>query len=149
MAYDGVAARTYYRQNADRIKAYNRRWRQKRRLTHPEESVRHNKRVKQYHKTAIGQAACRAGHLNAMAKRRSQLGKVTARDVLFLPSRCEQCEATDNLQIDHVIPAMHGGLNAGKNLQMLCYSCHLAKTNREKAVRVDIVVPAPTQLELF
>jgi 5-methylcytosine-specific restriction endonuclease McrA len=149
MAYDGVAARAYYRQNADRIKAYNRRWRQKRRLTHPEESVRHNKKVEQYHKTAIGQAALRAGSLNTMAKKRSQLGKVTARDVLSLPSHCEQCKATDNLEIDHIIPSMHGGLNDRANLQKLCRSCHRAKTKREKAVRVDVVAMPPTQMRFL
>ena len=149
MAYDGVARRAYYRKNADRIKAYNRRWRQSRRLTHPEESVRQNERAKQYHKTAIGQAALCAGCLNTMAKKRSQLGKVTARDVLSLPSHCEQCKATDNLEIDHITPAMHGGLNEKANLQKLCRSCHMAKTKRERAVRVDVVAAAPTQMRFF
>ena len=92
MAYDGVARRAYYRKNADRIKAYNRRWRQSRRLTHPEESVRQN---------------------------------------------------------DHITPAMHGGLNEKANLQKLCRSCHMAKTKRERAVRVDVVAAAPTQMRFF
>ena len=149
MAYDGVAAREYYRQNADRVKAYNRRWRQKRRLTHPDESVRQNERVKQYHKTVIGQAALCAGRLNTTAKNRSQLGKVTTRGVLSLPSHCEQCEATENLQIDHIMPAMYGGLNERANLQKLCRSCHMTKTKRERAVRVDVIAPAPTQMRFF
>ena len=149
MAYDRAKRRAYYEQNADRICAYNRRYRQSRRLTHPYEAIQQNKRVKRYHQTVEGQAALAAGRLNTTAKKRSQLGKVTASDILRLPKHCQHCEGVENLQIDHVIPAMHGGLNTRKNLQMLCHSCHVAKTRRERAARVDVVAPAPTQLELF
>ena len=149
MQYDRAKRRKYYEQNAERICAYNRRYRQKRRLTHAKLAEQQNERNKLYQQTVKGQAALAAARLNTCAKKRLQRGKVTANDILNLPTHCQHCKKMENLQIDHVTPAMHGGLNIGKNLQRLCYHCHLVKTKREKAVRVDVVAVEPTQLELF
>lgn len=46
--------------------------------------------------------------------------------------RCVACEATEDLQFDHVIPVARGGGNAAENLQVLCGSC-----NRQKSDSVD------------
>lgn len=39
------------------------------------------------------------------------------------------------LQIDHVVPLIDGGDDSPENLQLLCESCHKAKTKREAADR--------------
>jgi 5-methylcytosine-specific restriction endonuclease McrA len=150
MSYDRAYKTRYYEQNRDRIAQYNKRWRQQRRLSHPGEAVAQNERVKVYQQTPTGQAALTAGRLNTMARKRSQKGRVDAHQILTLPDRCAECGDIDSLEIDHIVPAMHGGLNTIENIQRLCGACHQAKTNREKAVRVDVVSPPPLeQLELF
>lgn len=45
--------------------------------------------------------------------------------------RCVQCDATFDLQYDHVIPVAHGGATSVENLQLLCGSC-----NREKSATI-------------
>jgi len=149
MAYDARKASAYYAKNADRIKSYNQAWRQKRRLTHPEEAVRNNGRVKRYQQTKHGRAALKAGSLNTAAKKRGQAGKVTAADLLSLERICRTCGKQDELQIDHISPAMHGGLNVGSNLQMLCVDCHKAKTAKERSIRVDVSTAPQEQLRLL
>jgi 5-methylcytosine-specific restriction endonuclease McrA len=149
MAYDAQKRSAYYAKNADRIKSYQRAWRQKRRLTHPEEAVRNNERVKRYQQTKHGRAALKAGLLNTTARKRGQAGKITAADVLSLERICRTCGKQDELQIDHITPAMHGGLNVGSNLQMLCVDCHKAKTAKERSMRVDVSTVPQKQLRLL
>ena len=38
--------------------------------------------------------------------------------------RCLLCGATDNLEIDHIVPATNGGTSSPQNLQTLCHTCH-------------------------
>lgn len=45
--------------------------------------------------------------------------------------RCVQCDATFDLQYDHVIPVAHGGATSVANLQLLCGTC-----NREKSASI-------------
>lgn len=45
--------------------------------------------------------------------------------------RCAVCEATFDLQYDHVLPVAHGGATSVENLQLLCGSC-----NREKSASI-------------
>jgi 5-methylcytosine-specific restriction endonuclease McrA len=149
MAYDAQKRSAYYAKNADKIKSYQRAWRWKRRLTHPEEAVSNNERVKRYQQTKHGRAALKAGRLNTTAKKRGQAGKVTAADLLGLERVCRMCGEQDELQIDHITPAMHGGLNVGSNLQMLCADCHKAKTAKERSIRVDVSTAPQEQLRLL
>lgn len=149
MAYDAQKRSAYYAKNADRIKSYQRAWRWKRRLTHPEEAVSNNERVKRYQQTKHGRAALKAGRLNTTAKKRGQAGKVTAADLLGLERVCRMCGEQDELQIDHITPAMHGGLNVGSNLQMLCADCHKAKTAKERSIRVDVSTAPQEQIRLL
>jgi hypothetical protein len=45
--------------------------------------------------------------------------------------RCVECDATFDLQYDHVIPVAHGGATSVENLQLLCGTC-----NREKSASI-------------
>lgn len=44
---------------------------------------------------------------------------------------CRRCGATDDLQVDHIIPVIHGGTEDLENLQTLCGPC-----NRHKGARL-------------
>jgi 5-methylcytosine-specific restriction enzyme A len=41
--------------------------------------------------------------------------------------RCQSCEQSDKLAIDHIIPLAKGGSNDISNLQTLCNSCNSQK----------------------
>jgi diadenosine tetraphosphate (Ap4A) HIT family hydrolase len=50
--------------------------------------------------------------------------------------RCELCgiSAEDKaLEVDHIIPRNHGGIDDEANLQALCYSCNAMKRDRDNA----------------
>ena len=51
------------------------------------------------------------------------LQQVLARD----NNRCLACGATDNLEIDHIVPVCKGGRSVLDNLQILCCPCNRSK----------------------
>lgn len=144
--YSREYRKSYYEKNKDRIKTYQKKWRANRKMTHPQEAVRQNQRVKEYHKTKNGKAALKAGHLNTTAKKRGQRGKVTKLDILALEEnyQCATCHATDGLEFDHIVPSCKGGENTAENLQLLCKKCHKEKTKQD----VSTIAFAYQQAEL-
>jgi HNH endonuclease len=44
--------------------------------------------------------------------------------------QCQHCGATQNLELDYIIPLSRGGLNTEKNLQVLCAPCIRSKVSR-------------------
>ena len=44
--------------------------------------------------------------------------------------RCVQCQASDYLEFDHIIPFCLGGSNSEQNVQLLCRRCNLDKSGR-------------------
>ena len=52
--------------------------------------------------------------------------------------RCQTCgnlAAEADMEVDHILPLADGGSNELDNLQLLCSSCHRAKTSRENSRR--------------
>ena len=44
--------------------------------------------------------------------------------------RCVQCGVMQHLHFDHIIPYSRGGANVSQNIQLLCVSCNLEKSDR-------------------
>jgi 5-methylcytosine-specific restriction endonuclease McrA len=40
---------------------------------------------------------------------------------------CKNCNSTENITIDHIVPVSKGGKNILSNLQLLCRSCNSKK----------------------
>ena len=47
----------------------------------------------------------------------------------WLKDKCEWCESTENLELDHIIPRLLGGPRTEQNAQTLCHPCNVWKHN--------------------
>lgn len=45
-------------------------------------------------------------------------------------SNCSKCLSENNLTIDHIYPISKGGKNELSNVQILCLTCNLQKSNK-------------------
>lgn len=46
--------------------------------------------------------------------------------------QCVICKSSNDLEVDHIRPLIHGGNNNLNNLQTLCQICHLKKTKLDR-----------------
>jgi len=88
--------------------------------------------------------ALRAGRLNKAAKSRGVYGLISGGDLVALWARqngidlstavrCAGCGAvTPDWHADHVVPIKDGGAHEAGNLQLLCETCHKAKTRQDR-----------------
>ena len=44
--------------------------------------------------------------------------------------RCNKCGSEDDLQFDHILPVSKGGATTIENLEILCQTCNLSKSNK-------------------
>ena len=52
------------------------------------------------------------------------------RKVFASNSKCMYCGSIENLQIDHIYPKSKGGSDFPMNLQVLCSTCNVKKSNK-------------------
>ena len=62
-----------------------------------------------------------------------QLPNSVKRTLLHRYKECRKCGSTQDLEVDHIIPDFEGGSGAVENLQVLCHTCHMKKTQSEAA----------------
>lgn len=87
-------------------------------------------------------------HQKTRQRHELELGDTTTRDKTILQliardgARCYLCHAalSRSLQVEHIIPRIHGGTNALENLALACQSCNCSKGDRI----VSIAVPDRT-----
>lgn len=59
-----------------------------------------------------------------MATSKSQRDAIKQRD-----GKCYECDSTENLTVDHIIPLSRGGYDIVENLRTLCLSCNKRKAS--------------------
>jgi hypothetical protein len=120
--------RGYRAANLDKVKAYNNAYNAQYKREHPEIVRRHAQKRR--------------------ALEISQAGIMPLRLEEFLDNfyghYCFKCGATEDIQLDHIVPLSKGGLHCVNNVQWLCAYCNNVKGNRNSVdyrpmpVRVSI-----------
>ena len=71
--------------------------------------------------------------INLFRKRRNQIKqykKIFNKLLNKYKFKCVNCGAMEGLEIDHIIPVSKGGIDDINNLQILCKSCNVRKSNK-------------------
>ena len=142
----GCYHKQYYRNNQDKLKEYgkvhNKQWREEnkeRKAEYDKQYRGDNKELRKQWNSEWSKANPenrRANTRNYQAKKHNNGGTHTEEDIKLLLNlsghQCQrpECSATEDLEIDHVIPLSRGGRNDITNLQVLCKSCNCSKGNR-------------------
>ena len=50
-------------------------------------------------------------------------------------AKCEECGATINLELHHIVPVACGGSNEQSNLKVLCHKCHANQPAHAEAIK--------------
>lgn len=130
--------RQYYERNKERIDAKNKQWARE----NPGLILEASKRWQKAHRSHMTANTRRWRAQNPEASRRINQKRraykksngtflVLKKEMLKLvTSPCCLCGAKGNIHIDHIIPLSRGGRHAIGNLQPLCASCNLSKSNK-------------------
>ena len=51
------------------------------------------------------------------------------KQLLNKDSTCKKCNSNKDLHIDHIVPITKGGKNTVENVQVLCRTCNILKSN--------------------
>jgi len=86
----------------------------------PEEIKEHNEDIKLFNK---GKDLCLITRSEFNGMRNALMSAIIERDGYY----CKNCNSTENITIDHIVPVSKGGKNILSNLQLLCRSCNSKK----------------------
>ena len=75
---------------------------------------------------------------NRTAIRYGVLGRITRRDVEYLPTACVYCGSTESLTVDHATPLCRGGENHWSNLTTACFDCNRRKWDKTVAEFAEV-----------
>ena len=50
-------------------------------------------------------------------------------------AKCEECGATIDLELHHIVPVACGGSNEQSNLKVLCHKCHAKQASHAEAIK--------------
>jgi hypothetical protein len=84
---------------------------------------------------AILEAAIAFAHQTRLAKLDDAMSRHIPREVRQrvwqrYGGRCAECGASQYLEFDPIVPVAKGGSNSDQNVQLLCRSCNLKKSDR-------------------
>jgi len=66
-------------------------------------------------------------------------GRLTIRDVEYLPLECVYCGATTDLTLDHATSMKRGGTNDWSNLTTACFNCNRRKRDKTPSEFLGLV----------
>ena len=114
--------RAWAARNRDREKERTRRWAQENREKVVSYTLKWQKQ--NLDKCRYNVAARRA------RQRDNGVFTITGREKkALLAQPCAECGSTENIHIDHIIPVSRGGRHSIGNLQALCASCNISKSD--------------------
>lgn len=124
----------YRKNNIEKVRQYEKQYREK----NAHKLFEKRKAMKEYHKKYSKKWAegNREKRRNNQHKRRVTKQNNGVFDILdkelnrILNSPCIICGSTKRIEIDHIVPISRGGRHSIGNLQPLCKSCNVSKSNR-------------------
>ena len=64
-------------------------------------------------------------------KNRARVHGVSIKELVGLTQNiCQLCSTNKNMTVDHMVPQKHGGASSIENLQALCFSCNVWKSDK-------------------
>ena len=141
---NALEMRIYYAKNSDSVNRTTKKWIENNRLKHNKYVKKWEAENSEYKKelcarwTKQNKDLVNAATQKRRAIKKFQLGDVSKNIVKLLLSMqknlCINCQSnlTDyGYHIDHIMPISLGGMHEDKNLQLLCPTCNMKKSNKD------------------